>query len=355
MLYQGKATPEYFTFQFDDALDEMFSKGTGLAGTGCLGRRRNHLAYLWRDSPHFDRHYRWPHNVLPSHHPGATRMMMGSDYWWAPLPHMRLVFKALAYAENEFACSYPRLGSNEERLTGHLLSECFCALRAISGTVEDLLSQQFGVRMELELVYSDLSAGSVVGPDGKTTMQEKITGADFALLVTHQVPGGTNSVTTGTAFQAKKVENDSADICLPQLAALGKNSGWDGSRYCFYDMNPQRCLAPFTVEPGDIWRLDGNPRKGESLADLPGTPFQAHKKSLSINPLKLGRETLAEYLVFGMMVRGAGASFESPREAYQNVVRGGDGGAPAGRVLALTFRPHQPEGENVSMLRYIEG
>lgn len=333
----------------------MFSKGTGLAGTGCLGRRRNHFEYLWDDIHLFGRYRRWMPEAVTWQHPGTMRMLMGDDAWWAPLPHMRLVFKALAYAENQFACSYPRLGSHEERLSGHLLSECFCALRTVSENVEDLLSQQFGVQMELELAYSDLSAGSVVREDGRTTMQEKITGADFALLVTHQVPGGAKSVTTGTAFQAKKVEKDSADICLPQLAALGKNSGWDGSRYCFYDMNPQRCLAPFIVEPGDIWRLDGNPRKGESLADLPGTPFQAHKKSLSINPLGLGRETLAEYLVFGMMMRGAGASFESPHHAYQQVVRGGNGGAPAGRVLALTFRPHQPEGENVSMLRYIEG
>jgi hypothetical protein len=337
--------------EFDSAIESMWDAGTGLAAAGRLGRRHSHMDLDWRHRCHWCPGWgRLCHAVSRGLQPSWTqRIALHSDQWWCLFPHLRIVFKALVYAENQFACQFAPLRSHEERLTGHLLSECFAALRVVSETVRAAATACLGAPMDFELDYADLSAGRAVEPDGRSRSKESVTGADFALIVTHHIPGELRGITVGTAFQAKKMRSDSAEIDVAQLAALGKFAGWNGSRYCFYDTDSARRLAPFVVEPDDMWELSGNPHAGENVDEFDPSEAGRDHETMTVAPLMLGRATLAEYLVFGMILSEQGSRFGSVCEAYQGLVHGGDGGAPPARVLALSVRSRERQDDGPSI------
>ena len=121
------------------------------------------------------------------------------------------LFWALAKAEHEFLSKYIPYWSNEERLTGHLVSQMLTRL-------EDF--EHHWANLDSESEVKDRSYFQIRYFDTATARNEKITGADLGLIVQVKIPNR-NEYFKVARFQAKKVDSSgSARIDLSQVSAL---------------------------------------------------------------------------------------------------------------------------------------
>lgn len=223
---------------------------------------------------------------------------------------MRPVFKAFTYGEYAFSSRYCPLGSHEERLTGHLLFELCSALATVSPAVASRSIQTYGQEVKPDFIYEDLAAGN----------REKYTGADFGIILHVNIPGMPEPHIRGAVFQAKKMASggDSASVDLKQLHDIIRFATKEGACYCFYDCNAALGLSSVVLSAEHIARMlsgDVMRRYDLALKELPASG------SKTVHALESASCSLAEFLVFGMALRGAGHAFQSLREAVSHFSR----------------------------------
>jgi hypothetical protein len=149
------------------------------------------------------------------------------------------LFKGFVYGEYRFVRDFIPQQSHEERLTGHLISE-LCNVATIIGEKFKTKSKKiYGREVPLNFYYADLS----------TNRMEKITGADFALMVHLDLPD-CSEVNKVMICQVKKIEN-SMEIDEPQLKVLNSWAG-DAGYYCCYDMKQNDLFAPLLISAKNV-------------------------------------------------------------------------------------------------------
>jgi hypothetical protein len=168
--------------------------------------------------------------------PLLREMLTKPDSLESPL--FQLLFRSLVYGEYRFVKTFVPQNSNEERLTGHLISELSGALAVAEAAFESQSEEIYGEKARLEFHYADMSSDSM----------EAVTGADFALVMHLNLPDRPESARVAIC-QAKKLYKNGQSLAVdgPQLDHL---IGWaeEGAFYCFYDMDPNSLWAP-TVMP----------------------------------------------------------------------------------------------------------
>ena len=163
-------------------------------------------------------------------------------------PLFYLLFKAFVYAEIKFVNNYIPQNSNEERLTGHLISEIANSLSIINETFEQKAFELYQTKVDLEFHYADLSSNN----------KEKYTGADLGLIFHINLPDYQEKVNVAI-IQSKKFDKR-ASIDLAQIETLKKFAEKSGY-YCFYDMNKKDRNSPLIQRANSITSRLGNDLK----------------------------------------------------------------------------------------------
>lgn len=147
-----------------------------------------------------------------------------------------LIFKSLLRSEIRFSSRFLPQKSNEERLTGNLISEIDNSLFITKPLFLKKSKERYGYEKDVDFFYYDLSRGGKV---------EKNTGADFGLILYVDLPDFPKTIKS-IVFQAKKV-NNSSSIDKIQYEAITRNDKSICS-YLFYDMNMNTLSSPFVVD-----------------------------------------------------------------------------------------------------------
>lgn len=155
-------------------------------------------------------------------------------------PMLDIVFSAVARAESRFSLRFVPQRSNEERLTGNLISEIEAAFFLVRNTFTEMAIQRYGEAREIDFVYYDLSRGGKI---------EKQTGADLGIILSIDLPD-LPPLVRYAAFQAKKLDGSSS-IPKIQFDTLLNQFG-DAAAYLFYDMGRNSLLPPFVVQADRI-------------------------------------------------------------------------------------------------------
>lgn len=151
-------------------------------------------------------------------------------------PLFDLTFEAFARAESRLGLRFVPQRSNEERLTGHLVSELEAAIHLAAPTFCQIAQTRYGRDKKLDFAYQDLSQG---GP------LKKLTGGDFGLIVSVDLPDKPKAVRTA-AFQAKKLVDGKAQIPKIQFATLTENFA-SAAYYVFYDTDYSSLAPPLIL------------------------------------------------------------------------------------------------------------
>lgn len=151
-----------------------------------------------------------------------------------------IFFKSLIRAEQRFLSRFVPQRSNEERLTGHLVSEMAAAIDLAKPYFKEASLKRYEISKQIDFFYYDTSKG------GKL---EKKTGADLALTILVDLPDFPKLYKT-IIFQAKKIHG-SASIDIEQFETLKKynNGAW---AYLFYDCNLSTLQSPFVKMGYDL-------------------------------------------------------------------------------------------------------
>ena len=152
---------------------------------------------------------------------------------------IQIILKAFVYSEARFISNYIPQNSHEERLTGHLLSEYSSSLNIIKDTIEKKAYAIYNEMIELDFFYVDLSSNNA----------EKLTGADFGMLIHFDLPDSPERTIVAT-FQAKKIASN-IKIDIKQLNTLIKYFP-EGSNYCMYDTNTPQTNSPLVISAKNI-------------------------------------------------------------------------------------------------------
>lgn len=155
---------------------------------------------------HLLRHYRrgWGTSSLRF----FIENLLGSPASYEP-PALWVLFWALAKAEHNFLYRYVPFWSNEERLTGHLVSQMIERLEEFSDHWNSL-SRASEPPISCKVSYIDTA----------TARSESLTGADLGLIIHANFPGQEEFLKVAR-FQAKKAEsNGKARIDLDQAQIL---------------------------------------------------------------------------------------------------------------------------------------
>jgi hypothetical protein len=147
-------------------------------------------------------------------------------------PLLDILFKALIRAEIRLISRYIPQRSNEERLTGHFVSEIDNSVNMLKDTFLKLSKSLYGEEKMIDFFYMDLSKGGKI---------EKFSGADLGLILVVDLPDFPFLVKS-ILFQAKKI-NGTARIDKNQLDTM-KSHDQSDSAYLFYDMNLKELSSP---------------------------------------------------------------------------------------------------------------
>ena len=153
-----------------------------------------------------------------------------------------IFFKALMRAEIRFISRYIPQRSNEERLTGNLVSEIDNSIFLIKEEFKELSKKHYGEAKEIDFIYSDMSKGGKV---------EKDTGADLGFILVIDLPDYPFTVKS-LILQAKKI-NHKSQIDKAQFKAL-MNIDEKNCAYLFYDMDFRTLTSPIvlTIDDSDF-------------------------------------------------------------------------------------------------------
>jgi len=321
---------EEFAVSFDADLSEMIGRGRGLMAVW-RNVHRGRLPWHGRHRHPFCEECWWPWS------PGFAdlHMLLNDDASWAGRPLLRPLFKAFVYAEHRFSSRFCPLGSHEERLTGHLVSEISSALTVVEPFIQQRGRDLYGQEVELDFVYEDLAAGG----------RETYTGADFGIVLFVNLPGMIEPHVRWAVFQAKKVQagKSTARIEVKQLVDL---INWsqdrtepDAALYCFYDTDAARGLAPVVANALSV--KNAVEAGGNEVPDS-YTAEEADalgKRRPPIDIIETARCSLSEYLVFSMAVFGEGRPARGLWEAMSILRRVPEGrdAPPVRRVLVVAL------------------
>lgn len=137
-------------------------------------------------------------------------------------PLLDIAFAAFARAEVRLALRFIPQHSNEERLTGHLISELEAAIHMVADSFAAKSLERYGEAKQIDFAYYDLSQGGHV---------EKETGGDFGLILSIDLPDRPKLVSYA-AIQAKRLSG-STSLDKRQYDTLTHN--FEGAAYLFYD------------------------------------------------------------------------------------------------------------------------
>jgi hypothetical protein len=209
-------------------------------------------------------------------------------------PLIDLFQKALVRAEARFVSRYIPQRSNEERLTGNLVSELDAAVFLARSQFRAVSKERYNVEKEIDFFYYDLSRGGKV---------EKHTGADLGLVIVVDLPDYPLTV-RGLIMQAKKVDPH-ASVSIPQFRTIQKTAD-NSSQYLFYDMNSHSLASPIVFESSAMERkADENEKKG-------------HKSfSLTLDDILNGGIPLSLYVPHDVIGLGKGQQYKSFRDAFE--------------------------------------
>ena len=150
-----------------------------------------------------------------------------------------LFFKALIRAEIRFISRFIPQRSNEERLTGNLVSEIDSSIFLIKDQFQSLSLKSYSEKKTIDFYYYDLSKGGKV---------EKETGADLGFILVIDLPDHPFTVKS-FIFQAKKI-NNKVQIDKEQYLKLKKIDD-QCCGYLFYDMNFSTLSSPLVLKLDD--------------------------------------------------------------------------------------------------------
>jgi hypothetical protein len=240
-----------FSIDLDSYINEMFRENISL----CPYAKRNSDRVLNRIVGHWGRPLELLFSFNGRRHGISLlkRSLMSEEYYENPLFYM--LFKAFAYAEYRFVKNYIPQNSQEERLTGHLISELSNGLAIIESTFKSRAIDIYGKEARLEFFYADMSSNRM----------EKFTGADFAIIFHVNLPDYPENI-KAIVCQAKKFRK-SRDIETHQLEQL---ISWanKAAYYCFYDMEPSERTAPLITSAEWVKGKVDNKDKGHSIDRL---------------------------------------------------------------------------------------
>lgn len=150
-----------------------------------------------------------------------------------------IFFKALMRAEIRFISRYIPQRSNEERLTGNLVSEIDNSIYLVKDEFKDLSMKRYGEAKEIDFFYSDMSKGGKV---------EKDTGADLGFILVIDLPDYPVTVKS-LILQAKKI-NHKTQIDKAQYRTL-MNINDRNCAYLFYDTDFRTLTSPMVLKIDD--------------------------------------------------------------------------------------------------------
>lgn len=138
-------------------------------------------------------------------------------------PLLDIAFEAFARAEVRLTLRFIPQRSNEERLTGHLISELEAAIHMVADSFAAKALERYGEAKQIDFAYYDLSQGGHV---------EKETGGDLGLILSVDLPDRPKLVSYA-AIQAKRLSG-STSLDKRQYDTLTRNFK-EGAAYLFYD------------------------------------------------------------------------------------------------------------------------
>ena len=150
-------------------------------------------------------------------------------------PLFDIVFDALARAESRLSLRFIPQKSNEERLTGHLISEIEAAIHLALPSFEFASRERYGKSLDFDFSYIDLSRG---GHD------EKLSGGDLGIVLSIDLPDRPSQLRY-VAIQAKKLSKTSS-LIKTQFNMLETNYK-EGAAYLFYDMEFDTLAPPMLM------------------------------------------------------------------------------------------------------------
>jgi hypothetical protein len=142
-------------------------------------------------------------------------------------------------AEIRFISRYIPQRSNEERLTGNLVSEIDNSIFLIKEEFKELSKMHYGEAKEIDFFYSDMSKGGKV---------EKDTGADLGFILVIDLPDYPFTVTS-LILQAKKI-NHKSQIDKAQFKTL-MSIDEKNCAYLFYDTDFRTLTSPIVLTIDD--------------------------------------------------------------------------------------------------------
>jgi hypothetical protein len=155
-------------------------------------------------------------------------------------PLFDIAFEAIARAEARLCMRFIPQRSNEERLTGHLISEIEAAINLAAPEFERLSQERYSAKQQLDFAYLDLSRGG---------RYEKLTGGDLGLIISVDLPDMPR-VFQYVAIQAKKLHPD-VSVNKDQFDSLIQNYD-EAAAYMFYDMDLASLAPPMIINASDL-------------------------------------------------------------------------------------------------------
>jgi hypothetical protein len=208
-------------------------------------------------------------------------------------PLLDIFQKAVVRVEIRFISRYILQRSNEERLTGNLVSELDAAIFLARPVFREVAQERYRTEKEIDFYYYDLSRGGKV---------EKQTGADLGFILVVDLPDHPFTVRS-VVLQAKKVDSR-ATIDIAQLRTLEKVSG-DGAAFLFYDMNYRSLASPI------VMRAKSLASKADEIEKKGNRTF-----SLQLDEILNSGIPLSLYLLWDVIGQGVGISYASFADAF---------------------------------------
>ncbi|MBF0567693.1 MAG: hypothetical protein HQK95_02380 [Nitrospirae bacterium] len=152
-----------------------------------------------------------------------------------------LFFKSLIRAEIRFISRYVPQRSNEERLTGNLVSEIDNSIHLVKDECYKFSMNLYNENKCIDFIYTDMSRGGKV---------EKETGADLGFILVLDLPDYPYTVKTLT-LQAKNIRR-STQINRMQYETMTRICKDHGScAYLFYDTDLNVLTSPMVLRTDD--------------------------------------------------------------------------------------------------------
>lgn len=155
-------------------------------------------------------------------------------------PLLDIAFEAFARAEVRLALRFVPQRSNEERLTGHLVSELEAAIQMVSESFAAKAQERYGEAKQIDFAYYDLSQGGHF---------EKETGGDLGLILSIDLPDRPKLIRYA-AIQAKKLSG-STSLDKRQYDTLVSNFH-ESAAYLFYDCDFNTLAPPMMMAASEL-------------------------------------------------------------------------------------------------------